>query len=56
MNNVMSKIKIRVPCSLEEQKLISNLLDSLDHLITQQHALLTKLGNLKQAYLAKMFI
>ncbi len=40
----------------EEQTAIGHYFQQLDHLITQQHALLTKLSNLKQAYLAKMFI
>ena len=45
----------QAPKKLEQTK-IGNLFQQLDHLITQQHALLTKLGNLKQAYLAKMFV
>ena len=50
-----AKRTIVIP-TVSEQIRITEYLQQLDHLITQQHALLTKLSNLKQAYLAKMFI
>ena len=53
---LVSKTEFYTPITKDEQTKIGQLFQQLDHLITQQHALLTKLGNLKQAYLAKMFI
>ena len=52
----IQKTSVIFPKNTAEQTKIGQLFQQLDHLITQQHALLTKLGNLKQAYLAKMFI
>ena len=54
-DELLSK-SVKMPNKIEEQTKIGQLFQQLDHLINQQHALLTKLGNLKQAYLAKMFI
>lgn len=54
--NDIRKLQILIPETRYEETKIGQLFQQLDHLITQQHALLTKLSNLKQAYLAKMFI
>ena len=51
----LKELSIGLPTDNEQTK-IGQLFQQLDHLITQQLALLTKLSNLKQAYLAKMFI
>ena len=56
MNNVMSKIKIFIPNSIEEQKTIAEFLTKLDSLINLQHQELEKLKNLKKAFLSKMFV
>ena len=54
-SDIVKNQNILIP-EMEEQTKIGQLFQQLDHLINQQHALLTKLSNLKQAYLAKMFI
>ncbi len=56
MNNIMSKIKISTPRSIEEQNSIASFLDSFDTLIHQHQAQLKKLNNIKQACLEKMFV
>ena len=53
---LVSKKEFYTPIKKEEQAKIGQLFQQLDHLINQQNALLTKLGNLKHAYLAKMFV
>lgn len=56
MNNVMSEIRINVPSSLKEQNKISVFLEKIYTLTNQQQAQLTKLNNVKQALLSKMFV
>lgn len=56
MNNVMGEITIFVPRSMEEQHRISEVLMSLDHLITLHQRELKKLQNMKKALLEKMFV
>ncbi|MEI8612179.1 restriction endonuclease subunit S [Shewanella sp. PP-He15 brown] len=56
MNNVMSAIKITVPNSAEEQTAIGNTFQKLDALINQHQQQITKLNNIKQACLSKMFV
>lgn len=56
MNNVMSAIKIMVPNLIEEQTVIGNYFQKLDTLIKQHKQQITKLKNIKQACLDKMFV
>ncbi|MBQ4848536.1 restriction endonuclease subunit S [Pseudoalteromonas sp. MMG012] len=56
MNNVMSAIKITIPNSVEEQTAIGNYFLKLDDLINQHQQKITKLNNIKQACLKKMFV
>ena len=56
MNNVMSAIKITIPNSIEEQTAIGNYFQKLDALINQHQQQITKLNNIKQACLSKMFV
>ena len=56
MNNVMSAIKITIPNSVEEQAAIGNYFQKLDGLIIQHQQQITKLNNIKQACLSKMFV
>ncbi|CCG85764.1 restriction endonuclease subunit S [Erwinia piriflorinigrans] len=56
MNNVMSAIKITIPNSFEEQTQIGNYFQKLDNLINQHQQQITKLNNIKQACLSKMFV
>ncbi|MCX8583761.1 MULTISPECIES: restriction endonuclease subunit S [unclassified Gilliamella] len=56
MNNVMSTIKITIPNSIAEQNAISNYFQKLDNLINQHQQQITKLNNIKQACLSKMFV
>ncbi len=56
MNNVMSTIKITIPNSIAEQNAISNFFQKLDNLINQHQQQITKLNNIKQACLSKMFV
>ncbi len=55
MNNVMSKIKIIIPNTIEEQIQISKYIKQLDKQIDLQQKELEKLKNIKKASLAKMF-
>lgn len=56
MNNVMSTIKITIPNSIAEQNAISNYFQKLDNLINQHQQQITKINNIKQACLSKMFV
>lgn len=56
MNNVMSAIKITIPNSVQEQTAIGNYFQKLDSLINQHQQQITKLNNIKQACLSKMFV
>lgn len=56
MNNVMSAIKITIPNSFQEQIAIGNYFQKLDSLINQHQQQITKLNNIKQACLSKMFV
>lgn len=56
MNNVMSAIKITVPTSIEEQETIGNYFKKLDALLNQHQQQISKLNNIKQACLSKMFV
>ncbi|QPK01089.1 restriction endonuclease subunit S [Enterobacter mori] len=56
MNNVMSVIKITIPNSVEEQTAIGSYFQKLDNLINQHQQQITKLNNIKQACLSKMFV
>ncbi|WP_323593015.1 restriction endonuclease subunit S [Aliarcobacter butzleri] len=56
MNNVMSKIKIIIPNTIEEQIQISKYIKQLDKQIDLQQKELEKLKNIKKASLAKMFV
>lgn|SRR5574343_1987 len=56
MNNVMSQIKIVIPNSIDEQNLISRELELMDNVKSQHEMQITKLQNIKKAFLAKMFI
>ena len=55
MNNVMSKIKIYISDSLEEQQLISDYFNTFDTFITLEQQKHDKLVTLKKAMLEKMF-
>lgn len=56
MNNVMSKIVVSLPKTIEEQNTISDFLNRLDNLIAIHQHKLKKLKNIKKAYLNEMFI
>lgn len=56
MNNVMSAIKITIPNSVEEQYAIGSYFQKLDALLNQHQQQITKLNNIKQACLSKMFV
>ena len=56
MNNVMSKIKIIIPNTIEEQIQISKYIKQLDNQIDLQQKELEKLKNIKKASLSKMFV
>jgi type I restriction enzyme, S subunit len=56
MNTVMSDIVISLPSNIEEQKKISEFLESIDHLLSFHERRLEKLQNLKKAYLNEMFV
>ena len=56
MNNVMSEIKIMVPNTIEEQAVIGNYFQKLDALVNKHKQQITKLNNIKQACLNKMFV
>jgi type I restriction enzyme S subunit len=56
MNNVMSKIKIYISDSLEEQQLISDYFNTFDTFISLQQQKIDKLKNIKKACLEKMFV
>lgn len=56
MNNVMSKIKIYISDSLEEQQLISDYFNTFDTFISLQKQKIDKLKNIKKACLDKMFV
>jgi type I restriction enzyme S subunit len=56
MNNVMSKIKIYISDSLEEQQLISDYFNTFDTFISLQQQKIDKLKNIKKACLDKMFV
>ena len=51
----LKKIKLKIP-KLEEQTKIGNYFQKLDMLINQHQQQITKLKNIKQACLSKMFI
>lgn len=55
MNNVMANIKVKYP-SIKEQKIISSFLMKLDNNIHNKQQQLTKLKQIKQALLDKMFV
>jgi len=55
MNNVMGKITIALPKSLEEQKKISGVFNNLDELFTLYQRKLTHLQDKKKCLLQKMF-
>lgn len=56
MNNVMSKIKIRIPKSIDEQKHLSLLLSNIDKLTYLHQQEIEKLRHIKKASLEKMFV
>ena len=49
-------INVRIPNSKEEQTAIGNYFQKLDELINQHQQQITKLNNIKQACLSKMFV
>jgi type I restriction enzyme S subunit len=55
MYNIMSEIIISVPRSLEEQQRISELLSSIDNLITLHQRKPVKLQSTRKTLLKKMF-
>lgn len=56
MNNVMSEIVVYLPQNINEHNKISDLLYSLDNLITKNEQQLEKLKNIKKACIKKMFV
>jgi len=52
---MFEEMPIQVPKKVEQTK-IGNLFQQLDTLISQQQSQLTKLNNIKQSMLAKMFV
>jgi type I restriction enzyme S subunit len=55
MNNVMSEIVVSLPKTIEEQNIISDLLNRLDNLITLHQRKLNHLQDKKKSLLQKMF-
>ncbi|TOL49105.1 restriction endonuclease subunit S, partial [Vibrio parahaemolyticus] len=51
----LGRMKILIPCE-KEQAAIGNYFQKLDTLINQHQQQLTKLNNIKQACLSKMFV
>ncbi|CAH0346753.1 restriction endonuclease subunit S [Bacillus sp. CECT 9360] len=56
MNNIMSDIMISLPLAIEEQNMISEFFESIDHLITLHQRELNSLDNLKKSLLQHMFV
>lgn len=56
MNNVMEKIKIKIPNSIDEQEKISEIIEKIDKKITLQQEKLDTYKNLKKTLLDKMFV
>lgn len=56
MNNIMSKIKITIPVSLEEQKKIADFLSSIDSKIESIEKELERLKEFKKGLLQQMFV
>lgn len=55
-NSDLETVKIAIPDTIEEQQKIGNYFKNLDKLIDNQEVQITKLQNIKKAFLAKMFI
>ncbi|MGI2059281.1 restriction endonuclease subunit S [Shewanella baltica] len=53
---VLSNLNVLIPTDLDEQTVIGNYFQKLDALITQHQQQITKLNNIKQACLSKMFV
>ncbi|GAB7206453.1 hypothetical protein OS31_31780 [Dickeya oryzae] len=51
----LGRMKILMP-SLEEQTAVGNYFQNIDNLINQHQQQITKLNNIKQACLSKMFV
>jgi len=56
MNNVMEKIKISIPSSINEQTKIANFLSSVDSKIEQVGKQLDESKQFKKALLQQMFV
>lgn len=56
MNNVMADIVISLPQDKEEQDVISKYFEMIDYLILLQQRKLSKLQQIKQAMLSKLFV
>jgi type I restriction enzyme, S subunit len=56
VNSDIASINLTIPTNTEEQKKIGNYFQKLDALINQQQQQITKLNNIKQACLSKMFV
>ena len=56
MNNVMADIVISLPQDKEEQDVISKYFEMVDYLILLQQRKLSKLHQIKQAMLSKLFV
>ena len=56
MNNVMEKIKIKIPNSIDEQEKISEIIEKIDKKIALQREKLDTYKNLKKTLLDKMFV
>ena len=56
MNNIMSKIKITIPISLEEQQKIADFLSSIDNKIEKLSSKLEELKEFKKGLLQQMFV
>lgn len=52
----LKNTKIQFPADCEEQKMIGNYFKNLDKLIANHETQITKLRNIKKAFLAKMFV
>jgi type I restriction enzyme S subunit len=53
---VLSNLNVLIPTELDEQTAIGNYFQKLDELINQHQQQITKLNNIKQACLSKMFV
>jgi type I restriction enzyme S subunit len=53
---VLSNLNVSIPTDLAEQATIGNYFQQLDSLINQHQQQITKLNNIKQAFLSKMFV